>query len=364
MSFASAKNYAASYRGNRITRRRAGFTLLELMLSLALIVVATALIGFIMQLYSRNFTEKSDDIRREQLGRAILNMIAADIRALVLEQEYDGSVLAKQLGAESGGGEAGAADSGGGDGGLASDSLTEDPTLASESEDPNAVTDPSTMLTADLPPGIYGDQSTLMLTVSRIPRRDEYLVQQASILAGSLNDAPGDIKTVQYFVQAATMSGVSDEMAMFQADPQNAVAASGFSSGLIRRALDRSVMAFAEEQGNVDSIQRTGSLIAPEVISIQFAYFDGVNGQWVYEWDSSQQSLPWLVQITLAMQSKSGANENPLPAGTPLMNLTFEDQKAYGLEVYELVVAIPGANLVAADAAAADAAAGMESVGL
>ena len=46
------------------------------------------------------------------------------------------------------------------------------------------------------------------------------------------------------------------------------------------------------------------------------------------------------------------------------MNLTFEDQKAYGLEVYELVVAIPGANLVAADAAAADAAAGMESVGL
>ncbi len=95
----------------RIERsRRAAFTLIELLLALALIVVATGLIGYIMQMYARNFTTKADDIRRKQLAKAVLTMIAEDIRAVVLEQEYDGSVLQQQMGVsgggQSGGGEA------------------------------------------------------------------------------------------------------------------------------------------------------------------------------------------------------------------------------------------------------------------
>ena len=73
--------------------KRNAFTLIELLLSLSLIVLATALIGSLMQIYSHNFATRGDDIRREQLARALLTKIADDIRSVVMPQEYDPSVL-------------------------------------------------------------------------------------------------------------------------------------------------------------------------------------------------------------------------------------------------------------------------------
>lgn len=351
------------------TSRRAGFTLIELMLSLALIVVATAIVGYIMQLYSRNFTKHNEDIRRQQLARAILNMIAEDIRSVVLEQEYDGSVLEQQLGASGGGGgQGGGGDAGAGaDSGLASAS-TASSGLAGDTGgsygDEGYGADTELGLSTSYPPGIYGDQYSLIVEVSRLPRHDEYIQQPNSLIDGTITDVPGDIKTVQYFVQTESTMGVSDDMQVFGGDPNNLAAASGFSSGLVRRALDRGVTAYAEEMGNTDQLQRTGQLVAPEVVSLEFAFYDGNEAQWVYEWDSSQSSLPWLVQITLAIQSEEGAQQFPIQPGTQISTLSLDDQEAYGLQVYELVVAIPGANLVAGDAASADQAAGMDSVGL
>ncbi|RMF42704.1 MAG: prepilin-type N-terminal cleavage/methylation domain-containing protein [Planctomycetota bacterium] len=338
---------------------RRGFTLVELMLSLALVVVAAALIGSIMQLYARNFMTRSDDVRRMQLAQAILHMIADDIRAVVTEQEYDGSVLEQQLGASDSGAAGGGATADTGGSNLASstvppDSGLDDPTTTDTA---NLALDVETI--ASLPPGLYGDQYSLTLTVSRVPRPDEYLVAPPSLLEGTLVDVPGDIKTVTYYVQAPTMQGVADEL-----NQLSGVASDGISAGLVRRALDRAVIAYAQEVGNVQAMERTGDLIAPEVVSIEFAYYDGTQGQWVYQWDSSQQSLPWLVQIAVAMQSATGEETGKFQPGTPISSLTLEDRQAFGIEVYELVVAIPGANLKAADAAQADAAGGLDSVGL
>lgn len=340
--------------------KRKGFSLLELMLALALIVMATAIIGSLLQMYSRNFATRGEDIRRKQLARALLNMIAEDIRAVVLEQEYDSSVLEQQLGAggsDGGGGAGGAApadDGGAGGTGLASDAAPAGDVAA---DDPAAEETITVM-----PPGIYGDQYTLTVDVSRLPRPDEYNVMQNSLLTGNLVDVPGDIKTVTYYVQTATNQGVADNMAGFASVANTST---GFTSGLVRRALDRGVMAYAQELGNVDQLNRTGDLVAPEVVALEFAFFDSELGEWVYEWDSSQQSLPWLVQISLAMQSATASEQSQVEPGTPLTSITFEDQRALGIEVYELVVAIPGANLVAAEAAQdADMAAGMQNLGL
>ena len=102
-SRATKRSVAAVGRGTAIRSdagMRKGFSLLELMLALALIVMATAIIGSLLQMYSRNFATRGEDIRRKQLARALLNMIAEDIRAVVLEQEYDTSVLEQQLGAD------------------------------------------------------------------------------------------------------------------------------------------------------------------------------------------------------------------------------------------------------------------------
>jgi prepilin-type N-terminal cleavage/methylation domain-containing protein len=330
--------------------RRSGFTLIELMLSLALIVVATALIGSLMQIYASNFAVRGDDIRRAQLARSILSMIAEDIRSVVTKQEYDPTVLEQLLGASGNGGAAPTSEASAG--GLASSA---EPGLASGDSDE---TDLAETATTSLPPGIYGTQYQLMVDVSRVPRPDEYMRAQQSIVAGSLTDIPGDMKTVTYYVQTATTMGVSDAMAAFGSGTDN----QGYNSGLVRRQLDRAVTAYAEENGDTQRLLQTGDLMAPEVISLEFAFFDGT--QWLTEWDSSTQSLPWLVQISLAMQTEKGARASKLEPGTQISMLSLGDRQQYGVQVYELVVAIPGAQLRAADAASADQAAGMESMGL
>ncbi len=359
--------------------KRSAFTLIELLLALSLVVIAAALVGSIIQMYTRNYMERGEDLRRKQLANKLLHMIADDIRSVVLEQEYDGSVLETQLGASGGGGGSGAATGGGGggqsggatasggasgaeagatsggaaDSGLASSSSTSS-SAAATSEDG------SMQISTAYPPGIYGSQNTLMVEVSRLPRAEEYAVQPVNLMDGTLTDVPGDIKTVQYFVQAATSMGVSDSMSVFGSDNATSAVAGSFTSGLVRRALDRGVTAFAEENGDTDRLQRTGDLVAPEVIGLDFGFYDGSLGQWVTEWDSSQQSLPLLIRVSLAMQNEKGRENTPIEAGTLLSSLSIADRQAYGLEVYELIVSIPGANLVAAEAQEA----GMDSMGL
>lgn len=337
---------------NRSSTSRSGFTLVELMLSLSLIVVATALIGSLMQLYSRNFATRGDDIRRQQLARALLHMIAEDVRSVVQEQPYDPSVLEQMLGASSGGGAAAPA---------AGDEATSD--LASASEDYGSDYGSDTGMLEDdiaseLPLGIRGDQYSLMVDVSMVPRVDEYQGEQAGAFAVGLSDVPGDLKTITYYVQAATSQGVNDEMASFTLEDST----DAFASGLVRRQLDRRVTAYAEEIGDLDRLSRTGDIIAPEVVSLEFAYFDGA--EWVYEWDSDELGLPWLVQILLAMQSATDSQTSELQPGVPISQMSLADRQSYGIDIYELTVAIPGAQLQTTNAGSADQAAGMDSLGL
>ncbi len=332
------------------SKQRAAFTLLEVILSLALIVVATALIGSLMQIFARNFATRGDDIRREQLARALLSQIADDIRGVVMPQEYDPSVLEQLMGASGGGG--GAAAPTGETSGLASEAM--EPAATSATSDVLSET-----VTTALPPGIYGDQYSLIVDVSRIPRPDEYVLQQATLVDSFLTDVPGDMKTVTYYVQQPTNMGIEDSLLQFGAPTGQA---SAYSAGLVRRQLDRGVTAYAEEMGDTQRLQQTGDLLAPEVVALEFAYFDGVD--WLFDWDSSTQSLPWLIEITLAMQSASASEASQLTPGISISMMSYADRQAYGVEVYQLVVAIPGAQLHAADAAAADEAAGMESMGL
>lgn len=342
-----------------------GFTLLEVILSLALIVVATVLIGSIMQMFTRDFATRGDDIRREQLAKALLGQIADDIRAVVMEQEYDPTVLEQLMG--SSGGAAGGAGTGGTAGtdataagaGASSLASTDASTAAADSSTAGLSDSLATTVTTSLPPGLYGSQFSLIVDVSRVPRPDEYVVQPAALTDAFLTDVPGDMKTVTYYVQQPTTMGVQDALSMFATpNDQNAT----YPAGLVRRQLDRGVTAYAEEMGNTQRLLQTGDLLAPEVVALEFAYFDGV--EWLYEWDSSTQSLPWLVEITLAMQTAQASAENQVTPGISISMLPFEDRQALGIEIYQLIVAIPGAQLRAADAATADQAAGMESVGL
>lgn len=333
--------------------KRKAFTLIELMLALSLVVVATALIGSLMQMYAKNFATRGEDIRRMQLARSILNMVAEDLRAVVTTQKYDTAVLEQQLG---GGGGAGGGSGGAGAAGGGSPSTGTD-TAGGEVTEADGVQ--SAIVPLSREPGLYGTQYELTLDVSRLPRADEYIPPMSSAVSPTLTDVPGDIKTVTYFVQSPSVIGVEDTLNAFN---DVTSMSTSMTSGLVRRQLDRAIIAYAEELGDTTRLSRTGDLIAPEVVSLEFAYFDGT--EWLYEWDSSTQALPWLVQITLGIQSATGEAKAEMEAGISLSALTYEQREAYGIQAYELVVAIPGAQLKAADAASAEVDSGMSSMGL
>lgn len=344
---------------------RSGFTLLELILSLSLIVVVAGLVSQLLQLYGQDFATRGDEIRRQQLARSLLRMIAQDVRSVVTEQEYDTSVLETLLGASASGSAAipaGGEEALGLGAGLASDAGSGlggglDSGSGSGLADDTA-TDAPTDVIASRPLGIYGDQFSLLIDVSQVPRYDEYQGEQNNMMTGALADIPGDIKSVTYYVQSATTMGVTDSMSSLTMKDQTEVG----SQGLIRRAIDRRLADYAEESGNMQALDQTGDVVAPEVVSLEFSYFDGT--EWLFEWDGEQQGLPWLVQIMLAIQSAEKAEEFPMQPGVSASQMSMLDRQAYGIELYELVVAIPGAQLQASGAASADAAAGMESVGL
>lgn len=406
--------------------KRRGFTLLELILALALSVLVMSIIVGLVGMYSSNFTRRGEDIRRVALARAILNMIADDLRATVTKQEYDTKVLEQMLMGQGGGGGAGGSQSAGAGGqtnptgptGPTGPNGPTGPTGPTAPTNPNGPTNPnapngptgptnqpgpgsgggmfgaggqtggaaggqaggsgnanaangatdeapadgtSTGSTA-LPLGVYGSATNLTIDISRIPRIDEYNAQQNTLLNGTLSDLPGDIKSVSYFVQLPTTMGVTDSMN----EVSTTQTSTGGVAGLVRRALDRAVMDNAEEMGQSDQLNRTGELVAPEVLALEFSYFDGT--QWLTTWDSSTQGLPWLVDINLAMQSKSGEKNGAVPPGISLTTMTYDERQRYGIEIYNLTVTIPGAQLQSTGTADASGGtgtdSGMSSVGL
>ncbi|MFN9548893.1 MAG: hypothetical protein ACK56Q_01290 [Pirellulaceae bacterium] len=333
----------------RIEKRRLGFTLLELLLSLGLTVLVTSLVGFLIQLYIAQNSAARERIQRAQLARTILTTIAEDIRSVIRYQPYDSSALEQVLS----GAVAGMV--GGGAGGLieqamgatgdsaTSDLSTGDSTVNSSSPPP--------------PPGLYGTQAILQIDVSRLPRPDQYFVEQRDLFSGQLADVPSDIKQISYTVQAPSSYGVQDPLATG--------AAVGSGGGLVRRELDRSISQWATEQGQGDSLNRTGEILASEVLGIQFQYFDGA--QWFTEWDSSQLGLPALIAITIAMQDPIVAAENPVQPGLVLSGLDTSSLQASGIQIYSLSVAIPGAMLLpkpSTEDGSGNDASGMGSLGL
>jgi type II secretory pathway pseudopilin PulG len=379
--------------------RRSAYTLLELLLALALTVLVSGLIGMLLQIYYKSSELSQSEVRQAQIARNLLRMISDDLRSVVRYQEFDDSTLSSVLSASAGGATGGsdAASSGNSSGDVSSGSAVGggaptgtgsagggsaslgggssstgsgssstggmDSSGSSGDGDTAANTTDLASSTAPPPtPGLYGNQYELMIDVSRLPRPDQYYTQQSSTLDTQMPDVPSDIKSVLYYVQASgNSSGIQDPLQNgsltgipVEANSADAIKAGG---GLVRRQLDRAVTQWANEQGQSDRLMRTGELLAPEVVSLEFNYYDGT--QWLTQWDSSQQNLPMVVKIQVGMQDPRIAKTQPLSAGTPVSSMAPDQLQTYGIRVYELSVAIPGAQLMEP---ATDS--GMESMGV
>jgi prepilin-type N-terminal cleavage/methylation domain-containing protein len=353
-----------------MTRRR-GFTLLEVLLSLFLTAVVAVLIGGMVQLYLINESRGRERLRQTQTARAILNMIADDIRTTVRYQPYDTSALQQMLtgagssmlgGAMGGGAMGGSAPADPSTGG----GMSAGTSPAASGPSPSASTPPPAGPTI-IPPGIFGNERSLEIDVSRMPRPDEYVIQIGDMSRGTLGDMPSDIKTVGYYVQSPRADGVLDPLAKIASQSAEDTGTNGnMSGGLVRRSLDRAVTQYAYANGNSMQISRTGEIIAPEVIGIEFSYFNANSG-WQTQWDSSQLGLPHVVKVTLAMQTESKARTNPIEPGLMLSTITSSMIEEYGIRFYSTNVIIPGSMLLSAPSSQAGAGtsnSGMSSLGL
>lgn len=361
--------------------RRAGFTLFELILAVALSAVLLSLIGMAINLYLMRVDADRGRVEEAQLARSVLNMITDDIRSATIYKTQDTSAIAqlmaagtpfdvdsidaerKKLSTGSGrgspGGPAGAiklqANTGTSKGATsiksgASSAGSGSASSSSSSTSANGTSDET------LPLGLTGADQELYVDVARMPNQDELFGtvtgytnapsaassnpggSGASASTGEINP-PADVKTVHYFVRAGAASH-SAETSGSELSPTAQVE----SPGLVRQEVGRPARLFAEQSGNSDELNAGGVVVAPEVLQIQFRYYDGT--QLLETWDMKElQKLPTAIEVTVwlrPMQSSSNAQQEL--SSTDLMNQSRS---------YRQVVYLPMAAQSAATTAAA-----------
>jgi len=290
---------------NDVRRATRGFTLLEMLLTLALCVVLMMLVSSAMTFYLREMGSAETQFRQSQVASAVLQMIEDDLRMSLTTRPIDTAPLAEILSA--------AADPlaqlglSGASSGSEEDASPEDP--VSEEEGDEFGEDPLDGSTLDISlggmvlqsPGLIGSSTQLQIDVSRLPRLEQTMIDPAlAISNGRLLDRPSDIKTISYFVEEPGMGGSVDAV-------EELAAASGMktsttsSGGLVRRELDRAISTHAASTGGVARLAGAGELISPEVAAISFEYFDGINWLMFYNTDETG-FLPPAIRVTLQLK--------------------------------------------------------------
>lgn len=299
---------------------RKAFTLLEMLLTLAMCVVLMILVSSAMTFYVREMAQAETQFRQSQVASAVLQMIEDDLRMTLTTRPVDTQALAdilssaaeplSQLGLSgASGGNSSEDESSAEDLGLGA----QDEELASESLGAESL-DVSLGGTVLQSPGLIGNADQLQIDVSRLPRLEESVIDPTlAISNGRLLDRPSDIKTISYFVEAPGMGTSVDAL-------EELAANSGFNTGnttsnldsgggLVRRELDRAISTHAATSGGLARLGSAGELLSPEVASISFEYFDGIN--WLAFYSSDDTGfLPPAIRVTLQINGEDGSTES------------------------------------------------------
>jgi hypothetical protein len=151
-----------------------------------------------------------------------------------------------------------------------------------------------------------------------VPRPDEFA---ESMIAGGM--PPSDVKTVYYFLAQSAVGQT---------------AASG--TGLMRSEMNRATALFASENGDFEIFTQNAESLAPEVVGLQFRYYDGF--EWFPEWSSQERNgLPLAIEIALVIADPLSADQ-PLVAGT-IVDPTVDDVDPD--LVYHTVVQLPNGQI-------------------
>lgn len=264
---------------------RSGFNLLEILLAAALTAVLMAAVTAALNTYYRSTVSSRVELERSRVLRAIQRQIASDLRNVTFTLQEAAaatstveSVTSTATGTTGGTGSSGTSGSGTG-GSTGSGSATEDSTTT----DTASTTTSMSIIGADDQlaagsVGVVGDMTTLKLHVS-LPRVD--VPTETSFDEAYAATTSSDLRQVSWYWLAG---GGTDQLT---GEPSPA--------GLARYEADRLEASFAETSGKALAMPQ---VIAPEIASISFRYFDGLT--WLESWDSpAMQALPRAVEVTV-----------------------------------------------------------------
>jgi hypothetical protein len=292
------------------------------MLALSLTTIVLGVIGMAIDLNLRVLDSRRNVVEDAQLARAILRLIADDLRGAVQAPSIDfSSVMDLAAGGLPEGMDVAGLEDAAGDLGIDTSGLD---ALGMSDDASGASQDIASSGEPAPEPGLYGNQYELLIDTSRLPRVDQF---QRMITADSqlaLEDIPSDVKTVAYYVVTEANAGLVTSAQLNNSEEPE--------YGLARRVLDRAVTLRATESAGSMGLQNAGVIIAPEVVGIEFQYFDGA--EWLMEWDSSEKGgLPVAVRILLAIRNEQGSVEQ-----TDVTSMT-DVQTPH--KIYSLTVRIP-----------------------
>lgn len=339
-------------------QQRHAFTLLELILAVALSATLLGLIGTAINLYLSQVDADRTRVEEAQLARSVLAMIADDLRGATIYQSQDTKAIEALMTANT----PYDVDDAFKDKKVGSPAA---PTPLAKVAALGSTTSGSSSGTSgedsdeELPLGLNGTMEDVYVDVTRLPKQDELFATvtgytnaqaPASARAGGTNSAatatsgevnpPADLKTVHYYVRSDGGS--------LPATVQSTTSmptATGSESGLIRQEIPRLVRAFAEQAGNTSSLETQDALIAPEVVKLQFRYY---NGSELFEtWEMKERkTLPVAIEVKIWLKSPSvnensnSKDEDNRPTRTATMD-TIENAHEYRRIVY-----LPMASLV------------------
>ena len=285
--------------------QRAGFTLVEVLLVLALSAVVMLLVGGAVRFQLRMTDSGDRRVRQAQLARMILRQLSNDLRAATFADPNasggsgsSGGGAGSATGSDSGTGSTGSGSTGSG-------SATATGSSTATSADSGTQTD----LTNQTAPGLYGDMYQLRLEVTRPLDTSEWFQMLESdedpVFEQEVVPQPyGSLQSVTYSLASNMNLGLESMIANLPmassdvADANMQILNSG--GGLVRQAVDHPVVALALTNGGTETLDPYSYLVAPEVVDLTFRYFDGT--EWVTEWDTyALGGLPTAVEITLVL---------------------------------------------------------------
>lgn len=269
----------------RDRNRRNAFSLIEVILAIALSSTLLVLLTGSIGLYLFRVEASRSAVEQGQLARGVLQLIASDLRSAAVLYEQDTSVT-EALSASQESFDANELDQ-----------LPDDQTETTESSRPIT--------------GIFGDAVSIQVDIHKARAADP-----AVTFGNKVSQAA-----------PTTLSGISSVRYLLA------------NQGLVRQEISREQVAWEEDQGATGSWETSSKIIAPEVVSLQLAYYDG--DQLQPDWDSQEQdgALPTAIEVQLTFRYL----DEEVPSQPATQTTSRSNSENQTLRSYRIIVAIPEA---------------------